>query len=95
MRSETIKLCAGSLSRGIMQPVREAVLSSPCNPEVKNVWNFTSTSAFAFLAWFLIKYGVKLVFWFYRMTISNPPVSGADECARDLHKKYYDNLMLF
>ena len=58
-------MCAGSLSQGVMQPVQEAVLSSPSNPEVKNAWNFTSTSAFAFLAWFLIKYGVNLVFRFY------------------------------
>jgi hypothetical protein len=65
VKSENIKLCAGSLSRGIMQRVLEAVLLSPCNPYVKNAWNFTSTSAFAFLAWFLIKYGVNLVVWFY------------------------------
>jgi hypothetical protein len=82
-----------------MQPGREAVLSSPSNPEVKNSWDFTSTSSFAFLAWFLIKYGVNLVFWFYLrrerereklLTITDSPVSGADECARDLRKKYCD-----
>jgi hypothetical protein len=44
----------------------------------------------------LIEFGFDLVFWFYLrrvgklLTVTDPPVSGTDERARDLHKKHWE-----
>jgi len=40
---------------GVKLPEREADNSSPFSTEVKNVWSYTSTPPYVFMAWCLIK----------------------------------------
>jgi hypothetical protein len=43
------------LSPGIKRPGREADHSTPSSAEVKNVWSYTSTLQYIFMAWCLDK----------------------------------------
>jgi hypothetical protein len=43
----------GALSLGVKRPGREANHSPPSSAEVKNVWTYTSTPPYAFMAWCL------------------------------------------
>jgi hypothetical protein len=41
---------------GVKQPGREADHKHPSNAEVKNVWSYTSTPQYVFVAWCLVKH---------------------------------------
>jgi len=43
------------LSLAVKRPGREADHSHPPTAEVKNAWSSTSTSQYAFMAWFSVK----------------------------------------
>jgi hypothetical protein len=40
---------------GVKQPGREADHSPPSSVEVKNIWSYTSTQPYVFMAWYLVK----------------------------------------
>jgi len=40
---------------GVKRPGREADNSPQCISDVKNAWRYTSTSQYAFMAWFSVK----------------------------------------
>jgi hypothetical protein len=45
----------GALSLGVKRPEREAGHSPPSSAEVKNVWSYTSTPQYTFIAWCSVK----------------------------------------
>jgi hypothetical protein len=47
---------------------READHSPPFNAEVKNEWNYTSISQYAFMAWCLVKHRDNFTFTFTSCT---------------------------
>jgi hypothetical protein len=55
----------GSFSSGLKRPGREADRSSPSSAEVKNVWRYTSTLQYAFIAWYLVNHEDKFIFYIY------------------------------
>jgi hypothetical protein len=50
-----IQWVAGALSLGLKWSGHEADHSSPSNAQVKNVWTYTSTPQYAFMAWCSVK----------------------------------------
>jgi hypothetical protein len=50
-----IQWVPGALSLGLKRPGREADHSLPSCSEVKNVWSYTSTPQYVFMAWCLVK----------------------------------------
>jgi hypothetical protein len=46
-----IQWAPGALSLGVKRPEREAEHSLPSSAEVKNMWSYTSTTQYAFMAW--------------------------------------------
>jgi hypothetical protein len=52
----------GALSRGVKRPGREADHSPPSSAEVNNVWSYTSTPQYVFMAWCLIKHRENFTF---------------------------------
>jgi hypothetical protein len=46
-----IQLLTGALSLGVERPVREATTHLHPVPRSKNVWSYTSTPEYAFMAW--------------------------------------------
>jgi hypothetical protein len=55
----------GALSLGVKRPGREADHSPPSNAEFKNVWNYTSTPQYAFMARCSIKAQGQLYLYLY------------------------------
>jgi hypothetical protein len=51
-------------SLGIKRPGREADHSLPSIAEVKDVWRYTSTPQYAFMAWYLVKHRDNFTFTF-------------------------------
>jgi hypothetical protein len=45
----------GALSLRVKRPGREADDSAQSSAEVKNAWNYTSASQYAFMAWYSVK----------------------------------------
>jgi hypothetical protein len=45
----------GALSSGLKRPGREADYPPTSNAEVKNAWSYTSTPAYIFVTWCLVK----------------------------------------
>jgi hypothetical protein len=45
----------GALFPAVKRPGREADHSPPSSAEVKNVWRYTSTPPYVFMAWCLVK----------------------------------------
>jgi hypothetical protein len=45
---------------GLKFPGREADHLPPSSAEVKNAWDYTSTLAYVFMAWCLVKYRIRL-----------------------------------
>jgi hypothetical protein len=62
-----------TLSRGVRREGREADHSSPSSAEVKNVWTYTSTPQYVFLAWCLVKYRDNFTFYLYPSSRPLPP----------------------
>jgi hypothetical protein len=54
-----IKWVPGALLPRVKWAGREADHSSPSSTEVKNAWSYISTPPHAFMAWCLVKHGVK------------------------------------
>jgi hypothetical protein len=50
----------GAISPGVKQPGREANNSPRSSVEIKNTLSYTSTSPYAFMAWYLIKQRIRL-----------------------------------
>jgi hypothetical protein len=50
---------------GIKRPRREAFNSPPSSTKVKNVWSYTSTLEYIFMAWCIIKKEIGKNFHFY------------------------------
>jgi len=55
---------SGTLTWGVKQPGREADRSPLPSTEVKNAWNYSSTSPYVFMAWCLIKYRSSITYTF-------------------------------
>jgi hypothetical protein len=53
---------AGALSPGINMPGCKAYHSPPSSAAVMNTWGYTSTPAYALLAWYLVNHGVNFTF---------------------------------
>jgi hypothetical protein len=51
-----IQSIPGALSLGVKRPGREAYHSLLSSAEVKNVWSYTSTLQYVFMAWCLVKH---------------------------------------
>jgi hypothetical protein len=49
----------GSFS-GVKKLGHEADHSSPCSTKVKNAWSYTFSLPYIFMAWWLIKQGIRL-----------------------------------
>jgi hypothetical protein len=54
-----IRWVSGALSLGVKRPRREADHSPPSNAEVKNMWSYTSSPLYIFMAWYLVKHRDK------------------------------------
>jgi hypothetical protein len=54
----------GVISLGVKEPGRETDHSSPSSAEIKNVWSYTSTPQFVFMAWCLVKHQDNFTFTF-------------------------------
>jgi hypothetical protein len=50
----------GLLAPGIIRPGREAYHSPPSKAGVKNPWTYTSIPPYVFMAWYLVKYRIRL-----------------------------------
>jgi hypothetical protein len=57
-----IKCVAGALSLEVKRPGREAEHLPPSGAEVKNAWSYTSTSLYAYVAWWLVKHRENFTF---------------------------------
>jgi hypothetical protein len=57
----SIQWVPGALSLGVKRPGREADHSPPSSAEV-NVWSYTSTPLYAFMAWCLVKHRDNFTF---------------------------------
>jgi hypothetical protein len=57
-----IQWVLGALSLGLKRPGREADYSSHLVPRSKNVWSYTSTPQYAFIAWCLVKHRGNFTF---------------------------------
>jgi len=55
-----IQWIPAALSLGLRLPGLETDNSSPSSAEVTNAWNYTSTSPYVFMVWYLIKQGTHL-----------------------------------
>jgi len=55
-------LVPGALSVGVKRPGREADHSPTFSAEVKNVWSYTSTPQYVFMAWCLVKHWENFTF---------------------------------
>jgi hypothetical protein len=70
----------------VKRAVREADNSPPSSAEVKNVWSYTSTPQYAFMAWCLVKQRNNFTFTFIKAVRCNPvwsitfKVVGIDFC---------------
>jgi hypothetical protein len=51
-----IQWIAGTLSLGVKRSVCEADHLPPCSAEIKNVWSYTSTPKYVFMAWCVLKH---------------------------------------
>jgi hypothetical protein len=60
-----IQWVPGALSQEVKRQGREADHSCPSSAEVKNAWNYTSTSPYVFLDLCLIKDRNNFIFTFY------------------------------
>jgi len=49
-----------ALSLGVNWPVRESDHSDVSSAEVKNAWSYISTSPYVFMAWCVIKQGIRI-----------------------------------
>jgi hypothetical protein len=49
---------------GVKRPEREADHSPPSSTEIKNVWSYTFTPEYAFMAWCLVKHKDSFTFTF-------------------------------
>jgi hypothetical protein len=58
----------GALSLGIKRPGVEADHSHPSSAEFKNVWSYTSTPQYIFMAWCLVKHRDNFTFTFLPFT---------------------------
>jgi hypothetical protein len=58
-----IQWVLGVLSLGVKRPGREADHSPPSSAEAKNVWSYTSTPQFVFIAWCLVKHRDNFTFF--------------------------------
>jgi hypothetical protein len=54
----------GDLSLGLRRPGRESDHSTPSSAEV-NVWSYTSTPQYVFMAWYVAKHGTNVPLTFY------------------------------
>jgi hypothetical protein len=54
----------GAFSLGVKRPGSEADYSPPFSAEVKDVWSYTSTPQYVFMAWCLVKHGDNFTFTF-------------------------------
>jgi hypothetical protein len=52
------------ISLGVKRPGRDADNSPLSSAEVKNVWSYTSTPLYVFMAWYWVKHGDKFAFTF-------------------------------
>jgi hypothetical protein len=57
-----IQWVPGAPSLEVKRPEHEADHSPPSITEVKNVWSYTSTSPYVFMAWYLVKHKDKFTF---------------------------------
>jgi hypothetical protein len=57
-----IQWVPGALSLRLKRPGREADHSPPSSAEVKNVWSYTSTPQYVFIAWCLVKHRDNFTF---------------------------------
>jgi hypothetical protein len=57
-----IQWVLGTLSLGVKRLGREVDHSLPSSAEVKNVWSYTSTPQYVFMAWCLVKHRDNLTF---------------------------------
>jgi hypothetical protein len=55
----------GDLSPGVKWPGHEADNSTLSIAQVKNVWSYTSTPPYAFVAWYLVKHKGNFTFLSY------------------------------
>jgi hypothetical protein len=54
-----------ALPLGVKLPAREADHSPPSSAEFKNVWSYTSTPPYFFMAWCLVKHRDNFTFYLY------------------------------
>jgi hypothetical protein len=59
-----IQWVPGALSMGVKRPDREADHSPPSSAESRNVWSYTSTPQYIFMAWCLVKHKDNFTFTF-------------------------------
>jgi hypothetical protein len=62
-----VQICSGAHSASypmgtllLKRPKSQADHQPPSSSEVKNAWSYTSTSPYIYMAWFLIKQGIRL-----------------------------------
>jgi hypothetical protein len=53
-------MCTNVLSPEVRRPGHETDHSPPCSAEVKNVWSYTYTPSYVFMARWLIQYRTRL-----------------------------------
>jgi len=56
----TYSMGTAGFSPGINWPGRVANHSPSSSAEIKNAWSYTSTSTYVFMAWYLVKYRIRL-----------------------------------
>jgi hypothetical protein len=59
-----IQCVPGALSPGVKRLGREADHIPPSTAEVKNVWSYTSTRQYVFMAWYFVKHRDNFTFTF-------------------------------
>jgi hypothetical protein len=57
------RIAPGLLSPGVKRPGREVHHSSQSNVEIKNIWIYTSTPPYVFMAWYLVKHRDNFTFY--------------------------------
>jgi hypothetical protein len=58
-----IQRIPGSVSQGVKQQGHAADHSPPSSTKINNMWSYTSTPPYVFMAWCLIKYRDSFISW--------------------------------
>jgi len=65
------EMVTGGLFPGLKRQGREADHSRKCSAEVQNLWSYTSTPSYIFMAWYLVKHRDKFTLTYEVLKISD------------------------